>query len=178
MFGAKTRARLRRRDSVARCCDDSQADFGAELEADLDFRLLDQESVEMWERQWLPISQRCPPEGGWDWREIHNGTRHKADEFCIAMRHGNTTLCGLCLLEISGNSVNLVAIEGNPDENHPLKGKVLTIGADILERLADSFGRMEVRVVEPSEGLLELYVSELGFRLEDEGGRRVLKRRV
>lgn len=178
MFGAKNRIRIRRLDCLAACCDDSQAEFGELLEADLEFRRANDQAIDYWEQNWLPNSQRAPPEGGWDWREIEKGIRHKTDEFCIAIWHGSAILSGLCVLSIRGNSVCVEAVEGNPDENHPLKGKVVTIAIDIAERLADSLSRKEVWLVEPAEGLLDLYVNEMEFTLHEEGGRRVCKRRV
>jgi hypothetical protein len=178
MAGAKNRIWLDRLNRLASCCDDSQSQFTEQIGSDLDFRRVNDEAIEYWDKNWVPISRRCPPEGGWDWRAIHDGRRQKIDEFCVAIWHQSTTLCGLCLLSIRDNSVRLEAVEGNPDENHPLKGYVVTIAIDIAERLADSMSRSEVWLVEPADGLVDLYVNGMGFSLYEEAGRRVCKRRV
>jgi hypothetical protein len=96
----------------------------------------------------------------------------------VAIWHEDTTLCGLFLLIVDGNSVRLKAIEGNPDENHPLKRYVLPIGIDVAERLAEALEREEIWLVEPADGLLELYVNELKFELHEIDGKRICKRRV
>jgi hypothetical protein len=177
MFGAKNRARLARLDLLAQACDDSQASFGEELECLITVRLMDRAGGIKWEESWS--SQRTPPEGGWDWPLISEASKSKADEFCIAIWHDTTILCGVFHLLVRGNSIQLLAVEGNPDENHPLKGSVSAIGVDVAERFADLLGRSEIWLVEPVDGLLDLYVNGLGFEFhENEGGRRICKRRV
>jgi hypothetical protein len=137
---------------------------------------MDRGAGQKWQETWP--SQRSPPEGGWDWPAINERTGHKTDEFCVAIWHDDTTLCGLFLLKVDGNAVRLLAVEGNPDDNHPLKGSVVLIGIDIAERLADVMNREEIWLVEPADGLLELYVNELKFELHEANGKRVCKRRV
>jgi hypothetical protein len=56
---------------------------------------------------------------------------------------------------------------------------VVLIGTDVAERLADAMNREEIWLVEPADGLIELYVNDLKFELhETENGKRVCKRRV
>ena len=176
MFGSKVRVRLGRLDALAVACDDSQSEFGEILGAAITIQSMNRDAASKWQETWT--SQRSPPEGGWDWASIHDLSKRKTDEFCVAIWHEDTTLCGLFLLIVDGNSIRLKAIEGNPDENHPLKRYVLPIGIDVAERLAEALEREEIWLVEPADGLLELYVNELKFELHEIDGKRICKRRV
>jgi hypothetical protein len=175
--GAKERIRIGRLNSLASACDDSQSEFSQLRDCLVTIRQMDRSAIAKWQETWP--SQRSPPEGGWDWPAIHDLSRRKTDEYCVAIWHENTTLCGLFLLIVDGNSIRVKAIEGNPDDNHPLKGFVVAIGIDVAERLADALGRKEIWLVEPADGLIELYVNVMGFELHEVGnGGRVCKRRV
>jgi hypothetical protein len=178
MFGGeKSRIRNARLNSLATACDDSQSDFSELLDCTVTIRQMDRVACAKWQETWP--SQRSPPEGGWDWPAIHDLSRGKTDEFCVAIWHDDTTLSGLFLLNVDDNSVRLEAVEGNPDENHPLKGSVVNIGIDVAERLADTLGRAEIWLVEPADGLIDLYVNDMEFELQEVGnGKRVCKRRV
>jgi hypothetical protein len=176
MFGAKARVRVTRLDSLATACDDSQGEFSELLDAPITICSMNRDAAAKWQETWP--SQRTPPEGGWDWPAFQDMSNRKVDEFCVAIWHGDTTLCGLFLLIVDGNSVRIKAIEGNPDDNHPLKGYVVAIGIDVAERLADAMERPEVWLVEPADGLIDLYVNELKFELHEIDGKRVCKRRV
>jgi hypothetical protein len=121
MFGGvKTRIRVGRLDSLASVCDDSQSDFSEILDCRVTIRHMDRDANAAWQATWP--SQRSLQEGGWDWPQINELSKRKTDEFCVAIWHEDTTLCGLFLLIVDSNSIRLKAIEGNPDENHPLKG--------------------------------------------------------
>ena len=121
MFGAKNRALIAKLNVLSQACDDSQASFGEALECPVSVRAMDRAGSTKWEESWS--SQRTPPEGGWDWPVISEGSKSKPDEFCVAIWHEDTTLCGVFDLLIRGNSVQVLAVEGNPDDNHPLIGR-------------------------------------------------------
>jgi len=176
MFGGKIRVRVARLDLLAIACDDSQAAFSALKQCHVAIRLMDRDGAEKWEESWS--SDRTPPEGGWDWAEISQNSKGTTDEFCVAIWHGGTILCGVFHLIVSGSAVQVYAVEGNPTENHPLKGSVSAIGVDVAERFASLLERPEIWLVEPAEGLLELYTQVLDFELHDDNGRRICKRRV
>jgi len=172
MFGGKNRVRLARLELLARAWSDTEA-----LQPSVTIRLMDSGAAAKWGETWS--SDRTPPEGGWDWPAISDGCRGKTDDFCIAIWHGGTTLCGVFLLAVRGIAVQLRAVEGNPDENHPLKGSVIAIGIDVAERFAGLLRRQEIWLVEPADGLIDLYVETFGYELaESDDGRRICKRRV
>lgn len=177
MFGAKNRARIAHLNLLADACDESQAAFGERLQKPITIRLMNRDGATKWNENWS--SERTPPEGGWDWAEISDASKSKPDEFCVAIWHEDTTLCGVFHLLVRGNTVQVLAVEGNPDENHPLKGSVSAIGIDVAERFGQLLGRAEIWLVEPAESLLELYVQVLRYEYcEVEDGRKVCRRRI
>jgi hypothetical protein len=136
---------------------------------------MDRAGAAKWEETWS--LDRTPPEGGWDWAAIREASHGKTDEFCVAIWHGDATLCGVFLLTVGGVAVRLEALEGNPDENHPLKGSVIAIAIDVTERFASLLPRQEIWLVEPADRLLDLYVNTFGYELaKSDDGRRICKR--
>lgn len=125
-------------------------------------KMVDAEACRLWAETWQTV-ERSEPEGGWDWAEFHNGTSWRGDQFCIALWHNDTTLCGLALLTVTKAAIQVEVLEGNPDRNHPLKKSVLPILLDASTRFAQVVGRSELRLVEPAEGLIAIYCGVYGF---------------
>jgi hypothetical protein len=78
-------------------------------------KMVDDETCRIWAETWQTV-QRPEPDGGWDWAHFHGGTQRRADQFCIALWHDDTTLCALALLTVARNAIRVEVLEGNPTE--------------------------------------------------------------
>jgi hypothetical protein len=137
--------------------------------------LMDNKACEFWATAWVPIRH---PEADWDWAAIHEQTRGRADQFCVALWHDDTTLCGLALVTVAKNAVRTEVLEGNPDSNHPLKRCVLPILLDAITRFGQLLGRGQITLVEPAKGLIKIYCEVYGFELVPAvGGQKEMCRR-
>lgn len=141
-------------------------------------KMMDDGACRIWAETWQAV-RRDEPDGGWDWAHFHNESQRLADQFCIALWHDDTTLCGLALLTVA-KAIRVEVLEGNPDRNHPLKKKVLPILLDASARVAQVVGRSELRLVEPAKGLIRTYCEVYGFELvpASKGLKAMCRRRV
>jgi len=140
---------------------------------------LDAETVEQWRSTWLPLIENVPPNGGWDWGAVYGRLRGSHEEFCIALKSGDGTLCGLCYLTLARKAVRFEAVEGNPDVNHPLKKSVLPIMLDVAFSFAQRLGKKEVRAIDPGPALTDIYLNTFEFELVKEpNGRTWCKKAV
>jgi len=142
-------------------------------------KMVDEEACRIWAETWQAI-ERSEPDGGWDWAHIHNETKWRDDQFCIALWHDDAILCGLALLTVTRGAIAVEVLEGNPDRNHPLKRSVLPILLDTSTRFAQVVGRSELRLVEPVDGLISVYCDVYGFELvpASKGQKTVCRRSV
>ncbi len=126
-------------------------------------------AVETWEAQWVPINNRKPPDGGWDWKTIrreHN--RNKSSRFRFAI-WSDEVLCGLATGYLNNTAVVIEAVECHPSDTHPLKGDVMLIVLEASAMYAQGTGRGELWLKDPVEELITFYRG-FGFTLEKRGG--------
>ncbi|WP_147274807.1 hypothetical protein [Ferruginivarius sediminum] len=123
-------------------------------------------AVEAWKTHWKPINNRELPDGGWDWEAIRQEYRNDHKRFELAIWGENEELCGLAIGTRNKTAARLDAIEGSPSDSHPLKGQILLIGLQALSCYAQKTGRAEAWLMEPVEGLVEIYEQDFGFTLE------------
>ncbi len=124
-------------------------------------------SDEAWHAQWQPISNRPPPNGGWDWPSYRLARNRDPSRIFAAMWCGNESeLCGLLQMRLNNTACWIEMVEGNPNPNHSLKGMVLTVALELASMCAQSKGRQEVWLYRPPNDMLFWYlVNAYGFEL-------------
>lgn len=113
---------------------------------------------------------RIPPNGGWEWDSWVNHYRRKHHKrFEAAIWYG-ATLCGLCLGKASGKNIHvrLEILEGSPDSNHPLRGRIAYIALTATELYGYACGASQVRIIDPVDGAINSYKA-LGYELRSGG---------
>ncbi len=120
-----------------------------------------------WRTQWQPISNRTPPNGGWDWPSYRLARNVDPSRIFAAMWCRNESeLCGLLLMRLNNTACCIEMVESNPDPNHPLRGMVLTVALELSSMYAQSKGRREVWLCRPPNDMLFWYlVNVYGFEL-------------
>ena len=112
-------------------------------------------------------SDRKPPNGGWDWDSWVSDYRRKHHKrFEAAIWYGST-LCGLCLGKASERNIHvrLEVLEGSPDSNHPLRGRIAYIALTATELYGYACGASQVRIIDPVEGAINSYKA-IGYELK------------
>jgi len=112
-------------------------------------------------------SGRIPPNGGWDWELWVGHYRRKHHKRFEAAIWFGTKLCGLCLGKASGKNVHvrLEILEGSPDLNHPLRGRIAFIALTATELYGYACGANQVRIIDPVVGAMNSYRA-LGYALK------------
>lgn len=95
----------------------------------------------------------------WDWEYQQRCWRKKRPSYWEMAIWHKQILCGLVMGGPSRRRSRLYieGIEGSP-EQHPLKTHIIRIALIGSERYAATIGCKEVWLIEPAEGLLDLYV--------------------
>ncbi|HEX8245929.1 MAG TPA: hypothetical protein VF541_20615 [Longimicrobium sp.] len=132
------------------------------------FRLtdLDEAALTTWRRTW--IDRHPTGSGGWDWDVISRPFRKNPAAFHLALWSG-PKLCGLSVGSLSrkrpageGSVLCIHYIESAPARDHPMKGKVALIVLTAAEAYAWALGVSILRVSNPLDGALPIYL-KLGF---------------
>ncbi len=110
-----------------------------------------------WRSQWRPISNRIPPNGGWDWPSCRLAGSKDPTQLCAAM-WCQSELCGLLLVRLNNTACRIEAVEGSPKPNHSLRGLVLLIALEMASMYAQSQGRREVWLCKPANDMLLWYI--------------------
>ena len=94
----------------------------------------------------------------WDWEDQQRRWRRRRPSYWEMAIWHKQTLCGLVIGGPSRRRSRLYVegIEGNP-EPHPLKTHIVRVALLGSERYAEAIGCKEVWIVDPAEGLLDLY---------------------
>ena len=136
---------------------------------------LDRTTLDAWARTWV---QGRPFGGGWDWKRISRPFRRRPAGFHLALWHGEV-LCGLAVGRASAkraggvrHTLSLHYIEGAPDPEHPLVGRVALLVITAASLYARELGVSRLRLVDPLPGVLPLY-SRLGFNVAASRGQPV-----
>jgi hypothetical protein len=133
---------------------------------------IDGDAIESWNSTWIP--RRDGGVGGWDWDDLMRRQRRFVARLDVAVWSGNS-LCGLAIGRLSGGreTVRIDYVEGCP-VNHPLKGHIIPIVAQLAVTTAQMFEARSVRFHRPLPGAIPIY-RRLGFGLvaETKGGKQV-----
>jgi hypothetical protein len=131
-----------------------------------DFRMsqLTTQSDYEWHTQWKPISTRKGAAGGWNWPDLRAHYQRKATNLTVAMWTGpRPTLNGMFLGRLNRSAATIDYLEGSPDVNHILKGKVVLVALEVVTVYARITGRRYVWLVNPISELKDLYTKQYGF---------------
>ena len=137
---------------------------------------IDAKALQVWREVWTEKH----PSGvaRWDWEELARTFRRNPAAFTLALWHEGL-LCGLAAGDVaqrrgSGEraAVSIRYVQSIPVRAHPLKRKVVLITVAAAESYGDMLGASHVRVRDPLEGALPLYL-DAGFTVVRERGRIV-----
>lgn len=146
--------------------------------SEADMRPIDATALAAWQSQWHPFNDRFPPDGGWDWPQVFERYRREVKRFDVSVWHADR-LCGLSIGKFASTAVQLDVIEGAPTPDHPLKGNILPLILEATANAAQLSGRREIKLMEPTKGMIERYITTFGFRLEvPRGGKTYCVRSV
>jgi hypothetical protein len=142
-----------------------RARFSARLDIPIRLSLIDEPSLQAWQGQWKPRSDRP---GGWNWREQRLALRSTLSRFEVAIWSG-PMLCGLAIGRPSKGPSHLAVLllEGNPSQTHPLTGLVPECVAEAGISYGRLLGKAQLRFLRPLPIPLSAY-RRLGFRVEPE----------
>lgn len=115
--------------------------------------LIGPEALEAFERDWSGHPGRRYP---WPWREMATDFRRLPARLEVAVWCGET-LCGLAVGEARRTHVRVGYLEGSPDPEHPLRGKVTPAVLTAVTAYARAVGRGEVRFVDPVDAMVPRY---------------------
>lgn len=109
----------------------------------------------------------------WDWFEIKRKFRNIPARFELSISV-NGELCGLAIGKPSRGRrhVSIYFMEGNPDQNHPLKGRLLPILLEGLALYGDALGCSYIRLIQPVTELIPRY-ERAGFTLATDKSHRL-----
>ncbi len=112
-----------------------------------------------WRSQWQPVSNRMPPNGGWDWPSCRLARSNDPTKLCAAMWcQSERELCGFLLMRLNNTACRIEAVEGSPNPNHSMRGLVLLVALEMASMYAQSKGRREVWLCGPSNDMLLWYI--------------------
>ena len=103
--------------------------------------------------------------GHWDWQRITK--RAKRNRYDLAIWYGGR-LCGLGFGPGDGDWIAINFLEGDPDKDHPLKGRIIDIAIQVLEAQAGAQGAAEMRLLQPFPELVERYKARGYDRLAEQ----------
>lgn len=128
-----------------------------------ELRPIDARALDAFASHW----QGCPDRRlRWPWPDMRaRFHRDYPARFELSAWSGNT-LCCLALGRPSASSLHcgLHYLEGNPDPQHPLRGRVAALAITALQDYTVALGKREMRLVEPLPALVPYY-QRFGFRL-------------
>jgi hypothetical protein len=123
---------------------------------------IDENALDAWAAFWDGHADRRYE---WDWRFERSSwqtTLRRADAAIWA----NGELCGLLIgMATKGRTfLRVDLLEGSPNLNHPLKGRIAYCATEIAEAFGFAFGCGKVSLMRPVDEAVPLY-QELGFEL-------------
>ncbi len=126
--------------------------LGIYLPSSASLALASEKSDSAWASQWLPVSRRVPPNGGWDWPKCRLAGSSDPTRLCVAMwSKGESELCGFLLARLNGTACCIEGVEGNPDPSHGMRGLVLLAALEFASMYAQAHGRREVWICKPGQ---------------------------
>jgi hypothetical protein len=146
------------------------------LPAELKVKQFRDEAEYAWHRQWKPISDRKPPHGGWDWASLRLDYRNDPTTLAVAIWLENALL-GLLLGRLNNTAARIDYLEGTPDLNQPLRGKVILLAIEVGARYAQKAGRAELWLTEPVPAVREYAKRVFGFEYVEQQGKTPFCRR-
>jgi hypothetical protein len=140
-----------------------------------------EKSDDAWRRQWQPVSNRKPPNGGWDWPACRLARGRDPARLCAAMwcRNGSE-LCSLVLMRLNNTACRIEMVEGSPNPHHSMKGLVIPAALELAAMYAQAKGRREVWLCSPANDMLLWFlINDYGFELvSPKKGRPFCRREV
>ncbi len=124
---------------------------------------IDSNTINIWQKNWISINTRKPPNGGWNWefKIAHFQKNYPKYIFDLAIFDENGNLSGLALGKRSRGKTNLSIyyIESSPNQSFSLKGYIFSIINLVGSEYAKLIGINKFRLIEPVDGLIEFYNS-------------------
>lgn len=116
---------------------------------------IDWQALGCWARQWKPVPGR---DGGFDWRTEAGHLMCKYKRFELALWHGDA-LCGLAVGKPSPAKryLRIHLLEGNPDNHHPLRGRVAASVVEAAGAYAWLLGSEQLQIMKPLPRALRSY---------------------
>lgn len=136
------------------------------LDENIKIENLSQRACDAFSLTWAKHPER---KVSWDWHLALNTRRMHRDCFHVAIWH-RETLCGLSIGKSrAGKHVGIELVEGNPDQQHPLKGYIIPIVLTAAEFYRIQLSTPELRLYKAETALIPLY-KKFGFELAPELG--------
>ena len=115
---------------------------------------------EAYKGQWLGVRH---DDGGFDWPRIFD--RHRDPSRLDIVIRVDERICGIGIGTVSGDSVFLRFLEGDPRTDCPLKGRRILIALETAAAYAQALGRRQLRLEPVNAALESLYVDVYGFSM-------------
>ena len=135
-----------------------------QITSDMAIRISDigPSAIDQYVRTWIEHPDR---KTDFEWTEITQYFRKRPDRFEAAI-WSDDVLCGLAIGRPSdGRDVmNLVFLEGCPEEAHPLKGMVHRAALEAAHAYGTAINSKILRLIDPIPPVIPLY-QRIGFRL-------------
>lgn len=124
---------------------------------------IDDRALDAWSLYWDGHSER---RYGWDWR-VETSSWQTTLRRVDAAIWANEELCGLMIgMATKGRSnLRVDLLEGSPDKDHPLKGRIAYCVTEIAEAFGFAYGCDKVTLHRPLDDAIPLYEA-LGFVTE------------
>ncbi len=126
---------------------------------------IDDDAIERWRSQWLPVMPDGEEWSDWDWAQEMSRWSAKRNRFDMAIWSGDF-LCGLALGRSSLRKQNfsICVLQGSPIDNHPLKRQILPIVIEVGLMYGTALGCHELRFLKPLRAMIPVY-ERMNFQL-------------
>jgi len=140
---------------------------------------IDRNALSRWKADWQSPPSRPRTSGGWNWEGLSASYIRKPDALHLAI-WAEGVLCGLVVGKPNANRSRLAIhyLEGTPQQNNPLRGKVVLVTLAAATRYAQALEIPLLRVRNPVLSM-ETWLKRAGFVLAEESvGPRYWERRT
>lgn len=126
---------------------------------------IDDESLDAWQSQWLPVMPPDQEWSDWDWAKEMLRWSGKRNRFDMAI-WSDDHLCGLMIGRSSPRRHNfsVCVMQGSPVDAHPLKRQILPVVVEVGAMYGTALGCRELRFLKPLQSMIPLY-EQWDFRL-------------
>jgi hypothetical protein len=107
----------------------------------LKFRSLDTIAATAWRQQWLPVSERRPPHGGWDWDRVRSLEETQKGYLGLSIWTKDDRLMGLASMRCNSAAAVVRFMEADPRPHEWQRG---LIGL-IVARIASIYAQVKDR---------------------------------